>query len=168
MLYSIKQLSRTIFESFNKSLTQFIKDVRYKFDNYKIKVVGDIYSEGNNFYPLQTGTIPLKVKQNSHIHSNVINGSVPATPNSIVKRDSNGCIYSNSNTIVTGYKLFDGTDIGTFFKPTSDILNINQNDSGTGAVMSNTTLIINSMNSLTLTRYRRGTYCYYGTAYYCW
>ena len=128
MIDDIKITEKNIKRQILLSILPYIKE----FSSYLNNVINKIRNVIITFTGEATGTlnmttidtnnnidININVVNNSHTHTDQeIDGSILPDPNSIVKRDIAGYIYSSGTTKqITGFKLANGVDIGTLFNP---------------------------------------------------
>lgn len=85
-----------------------------------IRFTGGMIGEANLQDHDKSGVVLFEttVVDDGHKHTSAqINGSVKATPNSIVQRDENGQIHGSGNRYGnTGFKLANGIDVSTLFR----------------------------------------------------
>lgn len=111
LIYTYINERMNFFLQLNAKLTALINKER------TILLSGDVTGKGT-LYPNNNLELNATIVDNSHIHStlNIANSSINSKPNSIVKTDTEGNIFSSGNNGEnTGYKLQNGKDIGEMF-----------------------------------------------------
>ena len=144
-----------------KAITSSIQDKVASTLSTTLTFLGGMTGSGTLSSSSDITRIATAIPDDSHTHdASTIAGSVSGVPDTIVRRDSEGCITSGGESIAdTGYKLADGTDISTLFRTVQQARFTAENDTGgTGDYLRSARLSIDEYGQITLTTIKDNLY----------